>query len=125
MNTVIPASGDADGLPRTSVRWIAASASSPRPTPDRLLCRPFRQGIELAWSPVDAVLAARGLSNLVVMGATLAVAILSAGDGGLTAVTMNLPALAVIWGAAYGLIRLGRWWRGVRPAEHEPPSRQR
>jgi hypothetical protein len=123
MNAAIPASGDANGLPRTSVRWIAASAPSPRPTPGRLLCRPFRHGVELAWSPVDAVLAARDLSNLVVMGATLAVAILSA--CGLAAVIMNVPALAVVWGAAYGLIRLGRWWRGVRPAEHEPPCRQR
>src|SRR5690348_3741569 len=124
MNTVVPASREADGLPPTSVRWIAASAPSPQPTPGRLLRRAFRHEIELAWSPVDAVLAARDLSNLVVMGATLAVAILFACDGGLTAVITNLPALAIVWGAAYGLIRLGRWWRGVRPAEHEPPRRQ-
>jgi len=93
--------------------------------PGGLLRRRFRRGVELAWSPVDAVLAARDLSNLVVMAATLVVAILCACDGGATAVIMNLPALAVVWGAAYGLIRLGRWWRGVRPPEHEPPCRQR
>ncbi|MGD0244408.1 MAG: hypothetical protein ABSB59_29360 [Streptosporangiaceae bacterium] len=96
-------------------------ASDPSPRPAR--GGGFRHGIELAWSPVDTVLAARDLSNVVVMGATLAVAILCASDGGLAAVIMNIPALAVVWGAAYGLIRLGRWWRGVRPPEHQPPRR--
>jgi hypothetical protein len=90
-----------------------------------LLYRPFRHGVELAWSPVDAVLAARTLSNLAVMAATLAVVILIAWSGGLTAVITNIPALAVVWGAVYGLIRLGRWWRGVGPAKHEPSCRQR
>jgi len=125
MSMVNPAGWVADRLPGTSVRWVVASDPSPRTAPGGLLRRRFRHGIELAWSPVDAVLAARDLSNLVVMAATLAVAILCARDGGLTAVIMNLPALAVVWGAAYGLIRLGRWWRGVRPPEHEPPCRQR
>jgi hypothetical protein len=117
MNMVNPAERGAAGrLPGTSVRWVTASGPSRRR---------FQHRVELAWSPVDAVLAARDLSNLVVMAATIAVAILCACDGGLTAVIMNLPALAVVWGAAYGLIRLGRWWRGVRPPEHEPPHRQR
>jgi hypothetical protein len=116
MSMVSPAGRVADRLPGTSVRWVAASAPGPR----RL-----RHRVELAWSPVDAVLAARDLSNLVVMAATVVVAILCAHDGGLPAVIMNLPALAVVWGAAYGLIRLGRWWRGVHPPEHEPPYRQR
>lgn len=123
MSMVNPTGAAADRLPGTSVRWVAAR--DPRPTPGGPLRRRFRHGAELAWSPVDAVLAARDLSNLIVMAVTLAVAILCALDGGLTAVIMNLPALAVVWGAAYGLIRLGRWWRGVRPAEHEPPCRQR
>jgi hypothetical protein len=79
----------------------------------------------LAWSFVDAVLAARELSNLVVVATTLAVAILCTRDGGLASMIMNLPALAVVWGAAYGLIRLGRWWRGVDPPDHEPPCRHR
>jgi hypothetical protein len=95
-----------------------------RPT-TRPSARRFRPGVELAWSPVDAVLAARDLSNLVVMAGTLAVAVLCARDGGLTSLIMNLPALAVVWGAAYGLIRLGRWWRGVAPPDHEPPRHRR
>jgi hypothetical protein len=116
MSMVSPAGRAADRPPETSVRWVAASDPNPRH---------LRHRVELAWSPIDAVLAARDLSNLVVMAATIAVAILFVCDGGLTAVITNLPALAVVWGAAYGLIRLGRWWRGVRPPEHEPPRRQR
>ena len=124
MSMVNPARRAADRLPGTSVRWVTASDPSPSSAPGRLLRRRFRHGVELAWSPVDAVLAARDLSNLLVMAATLAVAIMCACEGGVTALIMNLPALAVVWGAAYGLIRLGRWWRGVRPPEHEPPYRQ-
>jgi hypothetical protein len=107
----------------TSVRWVTASGAGPRPAPGGPLRRRFWRGVELAWSPVDTVLAARDLSNLVVMAATLTVAIWCAFHGGLAAVIINLPALAVVWGAAYGLIRLGRWWRGARPPEHEPPPR--
>jgi hypothetical protein len=124
MNTVDPAMRAVGQLPETSVRWVTAGDSGPRPTPDPLRRR-FRYTAELAWSPVDTVLAARDLSNLAVVAATLIVAIWCACDGGLAAVIMNLPALAVVWGATYGLIRLGRWWRGVRPPEHEPPRRQR
>jgi hypothetical protein len=123
MSMVNPAGRVTDRLPGTSVRWVTASHPSLRPAPGGLLRRCFRYGAELVWSPVDAVLAARDLSNLVVIAATLATAILCARHGGLTAAIVDLPALAVVWGAAYGLIRLGRWWRGVRPPEHEPPCR--
>lgn len=116
MSMVDPAGRGAGRLPGTSVRWVTASDRSRRR---------FQHRAELAWSPVDTVLAARDLSNLVVIAATIAAAIVCARDGGLTAVIMNLPALAVVWGAAYGLIRLGRWCRGVRPPEHEPPYRHR
>ena len=125
MSMVNPARRAADRLPGTSVRWVTASDPSPQPGPDEMLRRRFRYWIELGWRPIDAVLAVRDLSNLVVIAATLVAAMVCARDGGFTAVITNLPALAVVWGAAYGLIRLGRWWRGVRPPEHEPPSRQR
>lgn len=109
----------------TSVHWAAASYPGMRSAPAGPLPQWFRRGVELAWSPVDAVLAARDVSNLIVVAATLAVAIPSAYDGGLSSLIMNIPALAVVWGAAYGLIHLGRWWRGVGPPNHEPPRRQR
>ena len=125
MNTVSPSGGVAGQHPGTAIRWVVAGGSASRPAPGQLPGRRLRHGTELAWWPVDAVLAARDLSNLVVMAATAAVAVVCACDGGLTSVIMDLPGLAVVWGAAYGLIRLGRWWRGVHPPEHEPPSRQR
>lgn len=125
MSMTNPAGGIADRAAGTSVRWVAAGHSGRRSAPAGRLPRLLRHGVELTWAPVDAVLAARDLSNLVVMAATLAVAVLCVCDGGLTSLIMNLPALAVVWGATYGLIRLGRWWRGVGPPNHEPPCRQR
>jgi hypothetical protein len=109
----------------TSVLWVMASHASPRSAPAGPRPRRFRRGVALAWSPVDAVLATRNLSNLVVVGATLTVAILCMCNGGLTSLIMNLPALAVVWGAAYGLIRLGRRWRDVGPPGYEPPRQRR
>ncbi|HEY2242180.1 MAG TPA: hypothetical protein VGI21_25475 [Streptosporangiaceae bacterium] len=120
-----PSGGLAGDRSETSVRWISARGPGPRPGPSRSMGRRARRGAELAWLPVDTVLAARDLSNLVVVAATLAVAMLCVRDGGLTAVIVNIPALAVVWGAAYGLIRLGRRWRGVRPPRHEPPDHRR
>jgi hypothetical protein len=75
---------------------------------------------ELAWSPVDAVLGVRSLSNLIVVTVTLSVAVLTFAGGGFERLLINLPSLAVIWGASYGLIRLGRWWRGAYPPAHAP-----
>lgn len=126
MCMVDPAPRVAEGMrmPGTSVLWVAASYPSPRVAPSGRRLR-FRRWAEMVWLPIDAVLAARDLSNLLVITATLTVAIPCAYGGGLTSLIMNLPALAVVWGAVYGLIRMGRWWRGVRPPEHEPPCRHR
>ena len=115
-------SGNAPGsAPRTPVLWITPHHGRELPRADGLPRRRFRHAADLAWSPVDAVLVARDLSNLIVVAATLGVAALCVRDGGLDGLIVNLPGLAVIWGAIYGLIRLGRWWRGVHPPEHQPP----
>ena len=63
MSMVHQAWRHADRPPGTSVRWVAAGDPSPRR---------FRRGVELAWSPVDAVLAARDLSNMAVVAVTIA-----------------------------------------------------
>jgi hypothetical protein len=112
-------------LTKTSapVAWIR-----PRELPvtdGRPPCRRLRPAADLAWSPADAVLATRNLSNLVVLAATLGVAVLCVRYDGLGGLIANLPGLAVVWGAAYGLIRLGRWWRGVNPPEHHAIHRHR
>jgi hypothetical protein len=77
----------------------------------------------VAWYPVDAVLASRELSNMIVVLATLGVALFSARDTGLDGLVSNLPGFAVCWGAVYGLIRAGRRRRGISPLEHETPPR--
>jgi hypothetical protein len=77
---------------------------------------------DFAWRPIDAVLASRGLSNLVATVAALGVAVISIHSAGLYGLVGNLANVAIAWGAAYGLIRLGRWWRGVKPPEHKPRS---
>ncbi len=80
---------------------------------------------DFAWRPVDAVLASRKLSNLFVLLATLMVVMIHVHHGGLYELADNLEGEAVVWGAAFGLIRAGRWWRDVKPREHKPrKSRQ-
>jgi hypothetical protein len=98
-----------------SVLWVTAHDGRERSKAGRR----FRRATDLAWSPVDAVLAARDLSNLVVVAATLGMAALCLREGGLDGLIVNVPGLAVIWSAIYGLIRLGRRWRDVHPPEHE------
>jgi hypothetical protein len=100
--------------------WITPRDGREIPKADGLLRYHLRDAADLVWSPVDAVLASRSLSNLIVLTVTFGVAALCVRDGGLDGLIINLSGLAVIWGAAYGLIRLGRWWRGVHPLEHVP-----
>lgn len=80
----------------------------------------LQDAADLAWRPVDAVLASRELSNLIVMLATLIVAEISIHGAGRYGLVSNLANIAVTWPATYGLIRLGRWWRSVKPPEHKP-----
>jgi hypothetical protein len=80
----------------------------------------LQDAADLLWRPVDAVLASRELSNLIVMLATLIVAVISIHGAGLYGLVSNLSNVAVVWGAAYGTIRLSRWWRDVKPPEHKP-----
>lgn len=104
------------------VLWKACHGAQQHPSASSFLRRRIRYAAELVWSPVDAVLAARGLSNLIVVTVTLGVAVLTFAGGGLDGLIINLPSVAVIWAAAYGLIRLGRWWREVYPPAHVPRS---
>lgn len=72
---------------------------------------------DLAWRPVDTVLRSRTLSNLVVLLPTAAAAAyIVHGDGALGAVA-SAESLSAVGGLLYGLIRVGRWWRNVKPPE--------
>lgn len=74
---------------------------------------------DIAWKPVDAILASRELSGLVALLATLAAVVISIHGDGVYGLVSNLGNTAVVWGMTYGLIRAGRWWRGVKPAERK------
>ena len=79
----------------------------------------IQDAADLAWRPLDAVLASRELSTLFVLAATFGVALVFIHVGGLYGLAANLVNVAVVWGAAFGLIRIGRWWRGVKPPKHK------
>ena len=100
------------GVTAASVRWTSARGGHQSCRPGWFPGCRSRRVADAAWPLADAVLASRKLSNLVVLLATLAVAALYARDGGVNGLIVNLPGLAVVWSAAYGLIRLGYGWRG-------------
>ena len=75
------------------------------------------EAADLAWRPVDAVLGSRTLSNLFVWGpviVTLFAIVHHDGRFGLVADDQDPVALGAF---LYGVIRTGRWWRGVKPPE--------
>jgi hypothetical protein len=75
---------------------------------------------DLAWRPVDAVLASRALSNLFVWAPVIAVVVaIVRHDGrfGLVADDQDPVALGAF---LYVVIKTGRWWRGVKPPEPKP-----
>jgi hypothetical protein len=77
---------------------------------------------QLAWIPADAVLRSRPLSNLVVWVPTaVGAAVLFRHIGGY-GVIASAESILAIGGALYTLIRVGRWWRNVKPPE---PKAQR
>jgi len=80
----------------------------------------LRKLSKLVWRPVDAVLASREFSNLVVLIVTLATAVISIHGNGLYGLVSNLANTAVAWGATFGLIHVGREWRDVKPPKRKP-----
>ncbi len=80
----------------------------------------LQDAADLAWRPVDTVLASRTVSNLVVLLVTLATAAIFTRQGGLYGLADNLVSVGVVWGAAFGLIHYGRQWRDVKPPERKP-----
>ena len=72
---------------------------------------------DAAWTPADAVLRSRKLSNLVAFGPTTLAALFILRHLGTLGVLTSAESIAAIGGALYGLIRMGRWWRDVKPPE--------
>jgi hypothetical protein len=78
---------------------------------------------DAAWRPAEAILRSRTLSNLLVIAPTAAAAALIAREKGMLGVLTSAENVSAIAGGLYGLVRLGRWWRNVKPAE--PKARRK
>ena len=72
---------------------------------------------DAAWTPADAILKSRKLSNLVVFGPTALAALFILRRLGTLGVLTSAESIVAIGGALYALIRIGRWWRNVKPPE--------
>jgi len=104
-----------------SVRWIASHGPCSRPVPRNAIGRCARHAVNASWLLVDVVLASRWLSSLIIAMVTLSAAAVCERADGLNGLVGNFPALAMICGAAAGLIRLGRERRGLKPLAHTRP----
>jgi hypothetical protein len=79
-------------------------------------CR-FADAAEAAWRPFDAILRSRTLSNVVVFGPTAMGALVIFRHEGALGVLATAESISAIGGLLYGLIRVGRWYRNVKPPE--------
>jgi hypothetical protein len=70
-----------------------------------------------AWRPADAVLGSRTLSNLFVLSPTAAAAMVIFHHDGIDGLLRSAGGVVAIGGALYALVRVGRWWRDVKPPE--------
>jgi len=77
----------------------------------------LQDAAEQAWRPVDAVLKSRGLSNLFVLIPTLMAAMFVLHDEGSLGVVTSAESIITIGGTLYGLVRVGRWYRDVKPSD--------
>ncbi len=77
----------------------------------------LQDAASLAWRPADAMLCSRTLSNLFAWGPVIVMLFAIVhhdGRFGLVADIQDPVALGVF---LYGVIRTGRWWRGIKPPE--------
>jgi hypothetical protein len=105
-----------------AITWITPKGASRPPGHTRSYDRYLRHAANAAWSPVDAILASRKLSNLVIGVAICGAAAVSVRAGGVPGLIANASALAVIWGATARLIRLGQQQRSQRSRRHVLPG---
>ena len=72
---------------------------------------------DVSWIPVDAIRRSRMHSNLLVFGIS-AIATVDVGQHeGRLGVIVSAESLTGIGGVVYGLVRVGRWYRDVKPPE--------
>jgi len=78
---------------------------------------------EAAWTPVDVILKSRTLSNMLVFGPTASAAVFILRHLGTLGVLTSAESISAIGASFYGLVRVGRWWRDVKPPE--PQARRK
>jgi hypothetical protein len=77
---------------------------------------------EATWTPVDAVLKSRTLSNIFVLFPTMADAAFISYHDGLDEVLRSMESIAKVGAILYGLVLAGRWYRNLKPPQ---PKRRR
>ena len=65
----------------------------------------------------EAVLKSRHRSNVIVFGPTGIAAIIILRHNGAAGMLASYESIAAIGGTLYGLVRIGRWYRNVKPTE--------
>jgi hypothetical protein len=77
----------------------------------------LQDATDLAWRPADAVLGSRTLSNLFVWGPVIVMLVAIVRHDGRFGLVADVQDPAALGAFLYGVIRTGRWWRGVKPPE--------
>lgn len=79
---------------------------------------------DLVWIPAEAILKSRAFSNIFFIALTAAAALFIFYHEGISGVINSAEGISAVGAAAYGLVRVGRWWRGVKPPDPKPRRRK-
>jgi hypothetical protein len=80
----------------------------------------IQDAADLAWIPAEAILRSRALSNIFFIAPTATAALVIFHHDGVVGVIKSAEGVSAIGAGAYGLVRIGRWWRGVKPPDPKP-----
>jgi hypothetical protein len=80
--------------------------------------------VDWLWESVDAVLGSRWMSSLFVLLAVVGISVVFIRQGGLYVLADNIGGVGVVFGAALGVIHVGRKVRGVKPPKLKPPKKR-
>jgi len=80
----------------------------------------IQDATDLAWIPAEATLKSRALSNIFFISPTATAAVVIFHHDGIPGVINNAEGLTAVGATFYGLVRVGRWWRGVKPPDPKP-----
>jgi hypothetical protein len=85
----------------------------------------LQDAADLGWKPIDAVLGSRTLSNLFVWLPVFVWMVIIVRLDGRTGLVVDDQDYLELAGGLFVAIKVGRWWRGVKPPEpkrHRPES---